>query len=164
MNIFYVDENPIRAARDLCDQHVTKMILESCQLLAAAHHLTDGDVPEVFPSLTHRYHPCSRWTRSSIEHYRWLFCHAAALCEEFSLRFGHDHSWKQIVSWLVEHEPELPNAGFSEPPQVMPDEFKVDGDAVMAYRGYYRGVKLEFAKWRHGKAPDWIIPEEMRQP
>jgi hypothetical protein len=34
MNIFPTDENPIIAARNLCDQHVrSKMIVESAQLL-----------------------------------------------------------------------------------------------------------------------------------
>ena len=120
MNIFYVDGDPSAAAQALCDQHSNKMILESTQLLASAHHVTLGTVPEVFPPLTHRYHPCSRWTRASIEHYRWLSRHAIALCDEFNLRFEHEHSWRQIVIWLIENEPELPDAGFSEPPQVMP--------------------------------------------
>ena len=33
MNIFVVDEDPEVAARQLCDKHVVKMILESAQML-----------------------------------------------------------------------------------------------------------------------------------
>ena len=38
MQIFFLDHNPIAAARALCDTHVVKMPVESLQLLAAAHH------------------------------------------------------------------------------------------------------------------------------
>ena len=34
MNIFVVDRDPIISARQLPDRHVTKMILESCQMLS----------------------------------------------------------------------------------------------------------------------------------
>ena len=37
MNIFVLDESPILAARDHCDKHICKMILESAQMLCAAH-------------------------------------------------------------------------------------------------------------------------------
>ena len=33
MNIFVVDEDPVIAARQLCDKHVVKMILETAQML-----------------------------------------------------------------------------------------------------------------------------------
>ena len=33
MNIFYVDKHPVRAAEQMCDKHIVKMILESAQLL-----------------------------------------------------------------------------------------------------------------------------------
>jgi hypothetical protein len=42
MNVFYVDRSPSISATMLCDKHVVKMILESCQLLSTAHRLLDG--------------------------------------------------------------------------------------------------------------------------
>ena len=42
MNIFAVHDNPIISAQQLCDKHVVKMIVESCQLLSTAHRLLDG--------------------------------------------------------------------------------------------------------------------------
>lgn len=44
MNIFVLDEQPEIAAQMMCDKHVVKMIVESCQLLSTAHHVLDGDV------------------------------------------------------------------------------------------------------------------------
>ena len=42
MNIFVLDQNPSIAASMMCDKHVVKMIVESCQLLSTAHHVLDG--------------------------------------------------------------------------------------------------------------------------
>ena len=42
MNIFYLDKNPITAAKMSCDKHVCKMIIESAQMLSTAHRMLDG--------------------------------------------------------------------------------------------------------------------------
>ena len=42
MNIFYVDKDPIVAAKMLIDKHVVKMIVESAQMLSTAHRMIDG--------------------------------------------------------------------------------------------------------------------------
>lgn len=43
MNIFYIDTNPVQAAKWMVDKHVIKMILESAQLLSTAHRVLDGE-------------------------------------------------------------------------------------------------------------------------
>jgi hypothetical protein len=45
---------------------------------------------------------------------------------------------------------------FTEPPQCMPDEFKVSGDSVAAYRNYYRLGKEHLHKYTRREAPDWL--------
>ena len=42
MNIFVLDNDPIKAAEYSCDKHVVKMIVESCQMLSSAHRVLDG--------------------------------------------------------------------------------------------------------------------------
>lgn len=42
MNIFILDRDPLRCAQFHCDDHVNKMILESCQMLSTAWHVLDG--------------------------------------------------------------------------------------------------------------------------
>ena len=42
MNIFYVDKNPVTAAKMMCDKHIIKMILESAQMLCTAKRVLDG--------------------------------------------------------------------------------------------------------------------------
>ena len=39
MNIFVINMNPFESAKQLCDAHVIKMILESCQLLSTQDRL-----------------------------------------------------------------------------------------------------------------------------
>ena len=43
MNIFVLDNDAASSARMMCDKHVVKMIVESCQLLSTAHHVLDGN-------------------------------------------------------------------------------------------------------------------------
>lgn len=43
MQIFALDINPTVAARQHCDKHVVKMILEYAQLLSVAHRVLDGE-------------------------------------------------------------------------------------------------------------------------
>ena len=43
MNIFAIDEHPVRAARQMVDKHVVKMILEAGQMLSTSHRVLDGE-------------------------------------------------------------------------------------------------------------------------
>ena len=36
MNIFFLDKTPEKSAQYLCDKHIPKMLLESCQMLSTA--------------------------------------------------------------------------------------------------------------------------------
>lgn len=42
MNIFVLHDEPSLAARDHCDKHVVKMVLEYAQLMSTAHRVLDG--------------------------------------------------------------------------------------------------------------------------
>ena len=65
-----------------------------------------------------------------------------ALGEEYTKRYGKTHltitKCKDVLSKLPEG---IFNLGFEEPPQCMPDEYKVDNDAVTAYWNYYEKEK-----------------------
>tara|TARA_B100001063_G_scaffold193682_1_gene185074 strand:+ start:2041 stop:2202 length:162 start_codon:yes stop_codon:yes gene_type:complete len=45
--------------------------------------------------------------------------------------------------------------GFTDPPQCMPDEYKCE-NTVEAYRNYYLGEKMGFAKWNYTPTPEWV--------
>jgi len=46
VNIFYLDHDPVFAARAHCDRHVVKMILETAQLLSSAWHVLNPEAVE----------------------------------------------------------------------------------------------------------------------
>jgi len=152
MNIFAVNENPKIAARELCDKHVVKMILESAQMLCAPFE--SGTAPY---KRTHYNHPCTKWIRESVENYEWLLTHAYGLCEEYFWRYGKVHKSLDAIDWCDNHcqELNLPNRILTPFAQAMPDEYKND-DPIQAYRDYYNGEKSYFAKWKNTSTPAWF--------
>ena len=106
MNIFVVDRAPIISARQLPDRPVTKMILESCQMLSivfSKHYWDIGQVMKVdgTPFKTERgafkNHPCTKWAAEKPENCAWLIQHACGLADEFRLRYGKLHGLTQSV-------------------------------------------------------------------
>ena len=76
MNIFCLDEDPIKAVQMMCDKHIVKMILESAQLMSTAHRELDGDnANENLYKSTHKNHPSAKWVRESLWNYVWLYRH-----------------------------------------------------------------------------------------
>lgn len=148
MNIFVVDRDPVQAAKDLCDKHVVKMILETAQMLCTTHK---GGAPYK-PS--HMKHPCTIWASVSMDNYEWLLSHGFALCEEYARRYGKRHKTQDVLEWLDANRPQIPRIGLTPFAQAMPDEFK-HHDAVEAYRNYYIGAKSKIAVWNHSTKPSW---------
>ena len=61
-----------------------------------------------------------------------------------------------MTVWFSKYYPlRTPDGELTSFAQAMPEEFKVPGDAVTAYRKYYIGAKSRFAKWKFTKIPDW---------
>ena len=51
MNIFFLDKTPEKSAEFLCDKHIPKMLLESCQMLSTAvrrHLLYDDELHYIY--------------------------------------------------------------------------------------------------------------------
>jgi len=148
MNIFVLDKDPRKAAAQMCDQHVVKMLLESAQLLCLPF-----DDPPYKP--THQNHPCSKWVLESDGNYEWLLCHATALCIEYRRRYDKQHKSRSVIQWCGQnYTGNLNPSHMYVFPQCMPDEFKVDGDPVKAYRNYYQH---KYNEWRtkHAAKPQY---------
>ncbi len=149
MNIFYLNRDPVKAARVQYNKHVVKMILESAQMLCTAHHHYAeqlGYDNEYIPyRKAHYNHPSTIWTRQNSRHYYWLFHHMLALGEEYTKRYGKKHlSITKCFDALQSCPVGMPLGGvFEEPPQCMPDEYKVEGDSISAYWNYYEQEKYK---------------------
>ncbi len=157
MNIFYINPDPIQAARELADDHIRKMQIESAQMLSVAHW-ENGSTAPYKPS--HKNHPSTIWVRESIRHYNWLLLHGLIICDEFKQRYGKEHKTKQVLEWLKDNKPELPDLIFKEPPMCMPDEYKLSTGVVDSYRNFYikDKVGIKGLGWNKipSKKPNWV--------
>lgn len=182
MNIFYLSEDIDECAEFHIDRHVTKMILESAQLLCMAlwadklfGYTPRALTPEEYQELKavmklepanmdertfvpykagHHNHPCSIWLRSSIEHFYYLHNLAYALqCEAWYRGYNTHKSTGVITSLpLPKH---TPNNGFVPPFPAMPDELKT-GNVIEDYRLFYHLDKAAIpATWRGRDKPFW---------
>jgi hypothetical protein len=153
MNIFILDEDIERCAQYHCDQHVVKMILESAQMLCTALNKKGHTTPY---RSTHVKHPCVLWVEESFDNFCWLSELAVELNREYRFRFARntDHKSMAVISAISQFRYE--RAGLTEFAQAMPDEFKVPGDAVAAYRQFYLAEKMGFAKWTRRELPYWV--------
>ena len=144
MNIFYLHSDPKVAASYFYDKHKVKMILECAQMLCTAHiALGNEDVPY---KKSHLNHPSSVWVRANNENYQWLYNHMLALGEEYTKRYKRTHLTITKCKDILAVAPlNIPTGSFNEPPQCMPDEYKVDNDSVSAYWNYYEQDKYKIA-------------------
>ena len=156
MNIFFLDRDPALAARFCSDQHVVKMVLETAQILCTA--LRRHGIPAPYKP-THPRHPCVLWAGDSLPHWQWTRRLGLELGMEYTHRRGRVHASATIIADLSE-QPEIPDLGWIDPPQVMPDDYHRD-DVVAAYRAYYLGAKSRFvgkgdAVWTGRARPDFM--------
>jgi len=188
MNIFVLDEDPIAAAKMYCDKHIPKMCVELLQQLGSAA-IRHGATPDIMPLTKkgtplkggYHNHPCTRWCGDSRDNYLWAAHHGAALCEEYTKRFGKEHFCSRGIevlyglSYLIPEgdltpfalampDEHRPNHIALNPSNVYANQYKGDmhasGDtAVQAYRRYYHSKA--FAVWEKGRPmPDWFSLEQ----
>lgn len=175
MNIFVLDRDPYKAAEMMCDKHVVKMIVESCQMLSAGMDITykesgkgkSKDEPSVgfklpqYPKSVKK-HPCTLWLVQSIDNYKWLMAHTDALLKEYQKRYNKTHKYGQgILPPLAVYQSQLgwmdlPDIPQTEFIQAISNEQLRRDDPVEGYREYYLVEKAHFAKWKLGNVPEWF--------
>ena len=153
MNIFILDKTPELCAQNHCDKHVSKMILESAQMLCTVLWISGREAPY---KPVHAKHPCTLWAGASLENWLWLKNLSVSLNEEFCWRYDRTtpHKSAQVIQSLS--PPPIESKGLQQHPQCMPDQYKVSDDPITAYRNYYIGEK-HFAKWTKREAPQWYM-------
>ena len=178
MNIFVVDRDPIRAASQLPDRHVTKMILESAQMLSivfSKHYWDIGEVAKVNgdPFKTERgafkNHPCTQWAADSEYNCAWLIQHAMGLLAEFNLRYGKQHGLnkslfnvKRLFHREVGHAITCHKMVESFA-RAMPEQWKFDDtiDDITAYQLYVSSKPWVYDNYirRPDRRPTWLTNE-----
>lgn len=179
MNIFYIDTDVVKCAQYHNSRHTIKMILEYSQLLSTAHRVLDGtlsiglsktgrkqsryvlsdDRESVLYNDTHINHPSAKWCRASSGNYVWLYELFAALCDEYTYRYGKIHLTDVKLRGILAQVPNnIPQGDFFPPWRAMPDDVKIGKDSLASYRNYYQKGKSHLANWS-GKVNSRNIPE-----
>lgn len=174
MNIFAVNNDPTLAARDLPDKLIVKMPTESLQLLTPWAFNTLGVKVEkpgpggqlalldserkYYGTKGFAHHPCAKWLYESPSNVHWLLEHAFGMADEYWQRYnkyhGTLHGLNQVRDLVYKSFNKENSKDHTEFVQAMPEEFKVLGDPVQAYRSYINGYK-GYAEWRYSEKPDW---------
>ena len=176
MNLFILSLDPAKAAEQMMDKHVNKILLEAVQMLCTAKRILDPDAPEEVTAslykLAHKNHPVTIWCRTSRANFIWALDHADALHAEWKYRYGHPetkiHKSYQVAQILranipADHLfPSPESRGVTPFALAMPDQYKDPmGDAVKSYRAYYLSPeKRRIASWKKSRpAPHWYGEE-----
>lgn len=177
----------------MIDKHITKMPTESCQMLHTnimyfqyvAKHGSEPTLKQLkhFHSVTGSElmkpamlnHPSTIWARETPQNFLWLYRHAIALCDEYTVRYGKEHGTrKRIQQTPIEiiHDMERKFPSELTPVTIaMADEYRLDKyeyftknpnntewDFVIdSYRHYYLEAKWVFASWKvKERRPEWF--------
>ena len=179
MNIFILDNDPVIAAQMQCDKHVVKMVVESAQMLSTVHRMVDGvmerrpsksgsmlqyfylddDREDLLYKACHFNHPSTVWTRESMHNYRWHYVHFAALCDEYTYRYGKVHSTdaklRKALSKLPQNIPVKKMTPFKLTMASFPE--CITEDAVESYRNFYMTKQKRFTMaWTKRPQPEWF--------
>lgn len=190
MNIFFIEhkipEETIqqyarRIAQSHCDLH-QKQILESWQMLNTNCNILGIETDN--PSIAYRNHPCTKWARSSLGNWQFLYHLAEELALEFQFRNSKKDlhkSWIRISENVPYDASGLLTGGLTPPPMAMPDTISesCERDPVEAYRKYYNTHKAFFSRrtkkkgmfnqelvaykispstWKNRDLPEWWNP------
>lgn len=171
MNIFILDKDPIKNAQYYVKKHITKMPLETTQLISNAIRINFQEAQENIPSWleenlykpTHLNHPCSIWASKSSENFVMLANIGQAIFDEFEFRRGKKHgsytrfktmlhilSCEEIIHIIPSGKTKKP----TKPPLCMPDQYKRKS-VIKSYRLYYMGEKRHLADWESRPKPTW---------
>lgn len=181
MNLFILNKDPVLAAKLQCDKHVVKMIVESAQMLSTAHRMLDGTLERrasksgkttvkywtlpderenTFYKAVHMNHPCTVWTMKSNNNYTWHWVHFAALCDEYTYRYGKVHATDRLLREKLKALPRNIDVGYltlwplamkSNPECMFPN------DPVKSYQLFYQTKQERFKMvWTKRDVPEWF--------
>jgi len=175
MNIFVTNDDPVLAARDLCDQHVrSKMQIEGAIMLAHAFSqdlLNHPSTPRTQSGKPRKSgkgyakHQCSIWARESKANFEWLADHTLEMFDERMYRWpgSNEHFTKTFITWCKQN---IHNTNI-EQTALTPYAVAINADSncrkltgfdqlsvVEQYRLFIIHDK-EFATWTERPKPDW---------
>lgn len=172
VNIFVLHKNINKNVKMYCDKHVVKMGLEAVQIMytvwyehmgseyvLARWKLKYSDRLPPYKPFSNAKHPCVIWAKSSRKNYEYVWFLAKAIFEEYSFRYE-NRIHKSSLHLRMLKKPPNPlrkcTLGLLEFAQAMPDEYKIPGKSVHAYRNYYYGEKQHILKYKKRPFPKFL--------
>ena len=183
INLFVLDNDPVKAAQLQCDKHVVKMIVESAQMLSTIHRMLDGKLmrapsksgktmskqwihpdpklDEILYKAVHMHHPCTVWTAESNNNYNWHYVHFIGLCDEYTYRYGKIHGTDALLRDVLKNPPRnIPVGPKTAQPLAMKSnpECMNYRDIVGSYRKFYQTKQSRFKMaWTSRPVPEWFF-------
>ena len=160
MNIFVLDNDIETCAQSMFDSHVSKMVLETAQLLSAAvRELFPEQVPDNAYRVTHVNHPCTVWARKTVANFMWLRELGLAIAAEYTYRYGKVHASEAVIRAMPYIETE---DVITPQPKAVADEYKNVFGVVNAYRQYYisklKDLSPSKTMFTKRAPPGWLYP------
>lgn len=135
MNIFCLDNDPIKCAQMHMDRHIVKMPWEYMEIL------------------TGRANQFSDWVKKADGNYNWLATLYVACCEEFRFRYSQRHpALKQFLPGQLA-DPTM--SGFI---LHVPRQARISDNPILCYREYYNKYLWHMATWSFREVPAWFKP------
>ena len=170
MNILAVEDDPRKAAIELGDSHIIKVISESCQLLTNLFDYTDlfMDAPRSSIGKVRQHHntnhPCTLWIKKSTHNAQWLIDNCDEMLQEYHRRFDRPNTFTAARSFLNWVKLRIQGDSTECDPFVVAipksatcrqhEQFEYVSE-VWQYRLYYACDKI-FARWeRNRPEPGW---------
>lgn len=152
MNIFALSNDAVEAAKFHNNSHVSKMCLETAQLLCTNLSKLGIETPYL---PCHQKHPCTLWAGETRSNFIWLCSLGINLCMEYTYRYEKVHASQKVIMFALHNSIHIPDGDLTPFAQAMPDEYK-DADPIKAYRNYYIHGKSHLAKWTKREIPYWF--------
>jgi hypothetical protein len=182
MNIFALSPVPEIAARWHCDKHVSKMIVESGQMLSTAHRILDGVMDRrlsktgktrvryweledersesTLYKAVHTGHPCTVWTMTSHLNYKWHYQLFTELCKEYTFRYGKKHLTEKVLHDILKDPPKNIKMSHMTPFALAmgaAPECIDHCDPIGSYQNFYQTKQSRFSmKWSKREIPHWF--------
>ncbi len=158
MQIFYLDHDPVLAAKYHCDQHVCSQIQDVSAVLASIWK--DPSLPTIKCPRKLLLSKLALEVRCGGSIFQWLLRHICALFDEFEVRFGHKHAYEvYLISFCVSlhsHKIRFPRRKYYLS-RLSQKKYLHD------FRYYYRHQKGIFAKFTNGFPPWWNDENILRE-
>lgn len=156
MNIFILDTDLRQNAKDYCDKHLIKIILECSQLLCTVAQIKGEQAPY---KPTHINHPCTKWLLESGANWDLLVDLTTELNNEYKYRFNHinNHKSYDVIKSLT--KPHYSNNVFTGMFNSVTDQVRRTNaiDTIKYYRKYYISKQSEIEmKWTKREIPKFI--------